>query len=405
MTQQGHQQVDAWKNSPRPWGERIGEPMRRNLHKPLALSRLMIVIAVLAALVVLGLMTLFPIKRLEAQGRSYSTFQDRANRFQDRRPAYDHWSNPRQRSARAYPGETLSRQQRICQHYERLLASNWVAGRRPNYELPKIEEEIAQLDESYNKLRAQADRHKCYTDFFIFGKQLRNTRRCRRLDKQIKRVEQRLARLQAKRKAMLRPREDTSRRAEIIRKLAQNRCGAQYEREAKRYSFFWWGDDSSYDNESGYGAEISPYATYRTMCVRLCDGYYFPISFSTLPSRFPQDDMICQQKCAAPAQLFIYRNPGEDIENMISWEGAIPYQSLENAYRYRRTIVKGCSCKPSEYNPALLAAGPDAQMTADKEQPPSPPSKSLKLDESDLQIGTLPKRQDRNDKSPATKVN
>ena len=30
----------------------------------------------------------------------------------------------------------------------------------------------------------------------------------------------------------------------------------------------------------------APGDTYRTVCVRLCDGYYFPISFSTLPSHF-----------------------------------------------------------------------------------------------------------------------
>jgi hypothetical protein len=28
--------------------------------------------------------------------------------------------------------------------------------------------------------------------------------------------------------------------------------------------------------------------TYRTLCVRLCDGFYFPISFSTIPSNDTQ---------------------------------------------------------------------------------------------------------------------
>ena len=32
-----------------------------------------------------------------------------------------------------------------------------------------------------------------------------------------------------------------------------------------------------------------PFATYRTLCVRLCDGYYFPVSFSTLPNHFQRD--------------------------------------------------------------------------------------------------------------------
>jgi hypothetical protein len=41
------------------------------------------------------------------------------------------------------------------------------------------------------------------------------------------------------------------------------------------------------------------------MCVRLCDGFYFPVSFSTLGSRFPEDEAKCKDQCAAPAELFV----------------------------------------------------------------------------------------------------
>ncbi len=271
-----------------------------------------------------------------AQGRSYSVFNERDEA----------------RGARgAAPSQALSRRQRLCQYYERQLAASWVQGRRPDYELAPLREKISKADARYNALRAQADRYKCYTSFLIFGTQLRNTRRCHRIDRQLKAAERLLERLQRRRQAILRPRSDSGRRAQIIQKLAENRCGPQYQREARRNSFFWWGDDDSYDrgDRQAYGADISPYATYRTMCVRLCDGYYFPISFSTLSSRFPQDEIICQNKCAAPAQLFIYRNPGEDVEQMVSWEGGVSYQSLENAFLYRKKFVKGCSCKASEY--------------------------------------------------------
>ena len=33
-------------------------------------------------------------------------------------------------------------------------------------------------------------------------------------------------------------------------------------------------------------------APYHTVCVRTCDGYYFPISYSTVPSRFADDERI-----------------------------------------------------------------------------------------------------------------
>jgi hypothetical protein len=33
--------------------------------------------------------------------------------------------------------------------------------------------------------------------------------------------------------------------------------------------------------------------TFRTVCVRTCDGYYFPISYSTVPNRFTDDQNTC----------------------------------------------------------------------------------------------------------------
>ena len=43
------------------------------------------------------------------------------------------------------------------------------------------------------------------------------------------------------------------------------------------------------------GGDGAPSGTYRTVCVRTCDGYYFPISYSTVPSRFADDQRACQR--------------------------------------------------------------------------------------------------------------
>ena len=43
------------------------------------------------------------------------------------------------------------------------------------------------------------------------------------------------------------------------------------------------------------GADVGPQSgTYRTVCVRTCDGFYFPISFATVPARFPDDEKTCK---------------------------------------------------------------------------------------------------------------
>lgn len=85
--------------------------------------------------------------------------------------------------------------------------------------------------------------------------------------------------------------------------------------------------------------------TYRTMCVRQCDGYYFPISFSTTEAMFGRDADICSQRCpSGDAELFVHENPGSTPENMTSLDGRA-YTDLPNAFQYRRSFKKGCSCK------------------------------------------------------------
>jgi hypothetical protein len=51
----------------------------------------------------------------------------------------------------------------------------------------------------------------------------------------------------------------------------------------------------------------TPFAgTYRTVCVRLCDGFYFPISFSTYRSHFQKDAQRCEQSCPNRSRLFAH---------------------------------------------------------------------------------------------------
>jgi hypothetical protein len=79
--------------------------------------------------------------------------------------------------------------------------------------------------------------------------------------------------------------------------------------------------------------------------VRTCDGGYFPISFSTTPARFADDEKTCRALCpATEAALYAYRNPGEDINQAISVNGQ-PYTALPNAFKFRTEFNPACACK------------------------------------------------------------
>jgi hypothetical protein len=91
--------------------------------------------------------------------------------------------------------------------------------------------------------------------------------------------------------------------------------------------------------------------TYRTLCVRLCDGYYFPISFSTTRSEFAHDADKCSAACGGEARLFYHPNPGGEVETMVDLTG-MGYAQLSTAFRYRKTLVKGCTCRPQPWTEA-----------------------------------------------------
>jgi hypothetical protein len=111
-------------------------------------------------------------------------------------------------------------------------------------------------------------------------------------------------------------------------------------------------------------------STFRTMCVRTCDGYYFPISFATGPEFFERDQEACRAMCpAAETRLYFHRVPDEESEAMVSLEGEA-YTALPTAFLYRQRNQSksdpSCTCG----TPTTLAnmspdeVGPEAADTS-----------------------------------------
>ena len=83
--------------------------------------------------------------------------------------------------------------------------------------------------------------------------------------------------------------------------------------------------------------------TYRTVCVRLCDGYFWPVSFATTEAYFDRDRAQCERGCGTPAKLYVYRNPGADPEAMHDLQGQ-PYSRLPTAFQFRTKFEPTCKC-------------------------------------------------------------
>ena len=139
-------------------------------------------------------------------------------------------------------------------------------------------------------------------------------------------------------------------RRSVLTALAQNNCGPQYAAAAPPpaqgggflNNIFGGGNATTQPPLGDLGP---PSGTYRTVCVRTCDGGYFPISFATVPARFPDDEKTCKSLCpATDAALYAYRNPGEDINQAVSVNGQL-YTALPNAFHFRTEFNPSCACR------------------------------------------------------------
>jgi hypothetical protein len=259
----------------------------------------------------------------------------------------------------AAPAVNWSTKNPICLELEQRLVQDGQRSSGVRDRLPAIEAEMSQVERAYEQSRSDLERNDCY-EYFLFSKTLRRTRRCVDIAQQRDQAKQRLDDLEAQHERIANSGQ-RSYREEIVRELARNNCGANYSQEARRSErneggggSIWQDEgESTFSNRWSGGGQAG--ATYRTVCVRLCDGYYFPVSFSTLPSHFEQDAEACQSRCAAPAELYFYQNPGAGMDQSVSFRTQEPYTNLKVAFRYRKELIKGCSCKEAEYTPPEAA--------------------------------------------------
>jgi hypothetical protein len=157
-------------------------------------------------------------------------------------------------------------------------------------------------------------------------------------------------------------------RRSVLIALAQNNCGAQYANAVRGQGNFLDNLFGANGNPNAPPADLGPQSgTFRTVCVRSCDGAYFPISFATVPGRFTDDERTCKALCpAAEASLYSYRNPGEDMSSAVSINGQ-PYSSSPNAFRFRQEFNPSCACKAAGQTWSEALKSIDEKATAEQQ--------------------------------------
>lgn len=286
----------------------------------------------------------------------------------------------------------------ICSKLLRQLASIESVSFNPN--ASKFQRAAGAQAGQLQIAKGQARQAGCGGSILFFGGENANSGYCSKINGTIRRMESNLAKLQSKSNSQVSPRAN---RGRLLAALDANNCNGQIiksnvtanklppplsDNTKTLFQQLFGSDDSdeapapqmasklrpirAQTVENNGDSQIlslgGPSGSYRTLCVRTCDGYYFPVSYSTTSSHFPVDEKACSAMCPATVtKLYYHSVPDQEPEQMISLARE-PYSSSPNAFQYRINGVRGtpgCSCHaaPSVDETALEAFDSKVNMT------------------------------------------
>jgi Protein of unknown function (DUF2865) len=103
------------------------------------------------------------------------------------------------------------------------------------------------------------------------------------------------------------------------------------------------------------------HAGSKAVCVRSCDGSFFPVSYSAGGGRLDELQDMCRALCPnADVGLYTY-SPSADIQTAVSISGA-RYMDSPNALKYRKALDNTCSCRRRGQSWAEALAGAEQRL-------------------------------------------
>jgi len=103
--------------------------------------------------------------------------------------------------------------------------------------------------------------------------------------------------------------------------------------------------------------DSSPRGGSQAVCVRSCDGGFFPLHVSARGADASYLSDLCRALCPN-AEVAVYtRSPSSDIDRAASLEDGTAYSELPNASKFQTSYDSSCSCKPPRQSWVEALAG------------------------------------------------
>ena len=115
------------------------------------------------------------------------------------------------------------------------------------------------------------------------------------------------------------------------------------------------------------------------VCVRTCDGSFFPVSYSGAGSRADSLEEVCRALCPN-ADVALYSFPfGGTIDEAAASTSGEPYANLPNAGKFQTTYDPNCSCRRKGQSWADALADAEARYGHEKHDIIVTPEKSAEM--------------------------
>ncbi|GLR20470.1 hypothetical protein GCM10007920_02540 [Ciceribacter naphthalenivorans] len=224
-------------------------------------------------------------------------------------------------------------------------------------EMRRYSSAIARQNMEIRKVQHDLRRLGCGGSIVVYGSDGRN--QCDELSNTLARMQANKLALAAKRDGLRDTGSDSNpRRQHLLAALESNGCNAEQPAEPSSAAADRVIRPAAPEPDTQVG--LSPqfqaptgHGSLRTLCVRTCDGAFFPISSNTSPLNFRRDTLICQQMCPdTETELYYHSIRTAESADMVSAETGRPYRSLPTAFAYLNRASgeqPACSCDFAGY--------------------------------------------------------
>jgi Protein of unknown function (DUF2865) len=138
------------------------------------------------------------------------------------------------------------------------------------------------------------------------------------------------------------------------------------------------GDQPRQSAPSGEKGGVQAHSGSYAVCVRTCDGSFFPVSYSGAGSRADSLEDVCRALCPN-ADMALYSFPfGGTVDEAASPTGE-PYANLPNAGKFEKTYDPSCSCRRKGQTWAEALADAEARYGHEKHDILVTPEKSAEM--------------------------